>query len=108
MDIAVHFFAGVFLCNCIPHLVSGLLGQPFPTVFSCPPGIGNSSPAMNIIWGSINVVLGCGLLLYMPFEFGLNTATATLAAGAFITGLILSVHFDKVRRGGYKGHNERC
>lgn len=33
------FFAGVFLCNAVPHLAAGLQGQPFPTPFARPRGM---------------------------------------------------------------------
>jgi len=42
MSYAVIFFAGAFLCNCIPHLCAGLQGMPFPTPFAKPRGIGKS------------------------------------------------------------------
>lgn len=45
------FGAGLFLCNCLPHLAAGLQGQPFPSPFSKPRGVGNSSPLVNVLWG---------------------------------------------------------
>ena len=38
------FFCGMLLCNCVPHLVCGLQGEPFPTPFEKPHGVGFSSP----------------------------------------------------------------
>jgi hypothetical protein len=32
-----YFFGGVALANAIPHLVSGMLGQPFQSPFAKPP-----------------------------------------------------------------------
>ena len=51
MHYVAAFFAGAFLCNCIPHLDCGLRGAPFPTPFAKPRGIGDSSPLINVLWG---------------------------------------------------------
>ncbi len=94
------FFAGAFLCNCLPHLVAGLQGMPFPTPFATPRGVGNSSPLVNFLWGAINFAAGAYLLSLYPVKIGPNIACAIVAAGALALGLYLSVHFGRVRRGG--------
>jgi hypothetical protein len=66
MEYVCHFFAGAFLCNCIPHLVAGLQGAPFPTPFAKPRGVGNSSPPVNFLWGSFNLPAGVALLSAPP------------------------------------------
>ena len=38
LGLVADFFAGAFLCNAIPHLVSGLCGDALPTPFARPPG----------------------------------------------------------------------
>jgi len=43
MDYVACFFAGRFLCNCIPHLACGLRGEILPTPFAKPRGKGPSS-----------------------------------------------------------------
>jgi hypothetical protein len=58
MHYVLTFFAGAFLCNCIPHLSSGLRGAPFPTPFAKPKGVGNSPPFLNFLWGSFNLFIG--------------------------------------------------
>jgi len=50
--------SGFFLTNTIPHLISGMTGQEFPSPFGDPPGIGLSSPTQNVIWALINLVIG--------------------------------------------------
>lgn len=52
------FFAGVFLMNLVPHFINGVTGNYFPTPFANPPGVGLSSPVMNILWATINFVVG--------------------------------------------------
>ena len=92
------FFAGAFLCNCIPHLVSGLQGAPFPSPFAKPPGFGDSSPLVNFLWGTFNFLVGLGLLSRNPVEVGFNLSFLVLMVGALAIGIQLSLHFGKVRR----------
>jgi hypothetical protein len=92
------FFAGAFLCNCIPHLVSGLQGRPFPTPFAKPRGVGNSSPLTNVCWGMLNFVVGLFLLSRHPVIVELKPGFIALIAGALAIGVYLSLHFGKVQR----------
>ena len=39
LNFVSYFFGGVFLCNAIPHVVSGLMGHPFQSPFATPPGL---------------------------------------------------------------------
>ena len=59
------FFAGAFLMNVVPHLIHGVSGDPFPSPFSDPPGKGLSSPTVNVLWASLNLLIG-----YLLFRFG--------------------------------------
>lgn len=93
------FFGGAFLCNCLPHLVAGLQGVPFPTPFAVPRGIGNSSPLVNFLWGGFNFAVGSYLLSIYPIAIGPNVGCAVVAAGALALGVYLSIHFGHVRRG---------
>jgi hypothetical protein len=99
MSYVVTFFAGAFLCNSIPHLASGLRGEPFPTPFAKPRGSGLSSPFVNFLWGSFNVVVGMALLSGRPVDAPLDPHVIALIAGALAVGAYLSLHFGKVRRG---------
>lgn len=98
MNYLALFFAGAFLCNCIPHLACGLMGDRFPTPFAKPRGIGLSSPLLNFIWGCSNGMWG-GLLLArhgLPTTFGPELLALLLGFG--VMGTYLSIHFGKVRR----------
>jgi hypothetical protein len=98
MKLAAMFFAGVLLCNCIPHLVSGLQGKPFPSPFARPSGVGDSSPIVNFLWGASNLLLGAGVLLRHPVLVGFGPDCTALLAGAAASGVFLSLHFGKVAR----------
>ena len=91
------FFAGVFLANAIPHFVSGTQGRPFPSPFASPPGRGDSSPAVNVLWGAANAGVGY-VLLYRVGNFAMTHSLEVLVAG--LGGLLMSVqlasHFGQV------------
>jgi hypothetical protein len=102
MDLVSHLFAGAFLCNCIPHLVAGLQGAPFPTPFAKPRGVGHSSPLVNFLWGAFNLAAGVGLVSASPITIELGTPLYVFAAGFLALGAYLAVRFGKVmqrRRG---------
>jgi hypothetical protein len=98
MNCLALFFAGALLCNCLPHLAAGLRGEPFPSPFSKPRGVGPSSPLVNFLWGAFNLFLGLYILSRHPVAIGLNWEFAALAAGALVIGCHLSIHFGHVRR----------
>jgi hypothetical protein len=93
-----NFFEGCFLCNCIPHLTSGLRGESFPTPFARPSGVGLSSPLVNFLWGTLNFMIGMLLVSYLPVVIGINIEAALFMAGFIIIGIFNSCHFGKVRR----------
>lgn len=90
------FFAGAFLCNCVPHLVTGLQGSRFPTPFAKPRGVGRSSALVNFVWGAANLLTGLTILARNPMQLGFNSQCLTLAAGALLLGVYLSHRFAKV------------
>ena len=90
-------FAGALLCNCVPHLVAGLQGRPFPTPFARPPGVGNSPPPVNFAWGSANLLLGSSIALRWSRNAGRVPGGLALALGFLAAGGYLSSHFAKVR-----------
>ena len=90
--------AGLFLCNCIPHLCAGLRGESFPTPFAKPPGKGLSKPVTNTIWGTFNLAVGL-LFLRSPIDPGFNLAFALFLVGFLGLGVMLASHFAKVRKG---------
>jgi hypothetical protein len=89
-----HLFAGAFLINAIPHLVNGLSGRRFPSPFASPPGVGESSAVVNVVWGLINLVVGYVLLAGVgPFTFGLSLDALIVGVGALLMGWRLASHF---------------
>ena len=50
-----YFFGGAFLCNAVPHVVSGLTGHSFQSPFAKPPGQGLSSSTVNVVWGVLDL-----------------------------------------------------
>jgi hypothetical protein len=94
------FFAGAFFCNCIPHLVAGLQGMPFPSPFATPRGVGNSSPLVNVLWGAVNLGLALLIVARHPFALGANPECLTVALGALVLGIYMALHFGKVRQQG--------
>ena len=92
------FFSGLFLCNSVPHLVSGLQGMPFPTPFANPHGVGDSSPLVNVLWGFANLVAGVVLLSRHPVLLSLNPALLALLIGVLVIAVFSSLHFGKVQK----------
>ena len=58
-----YFFGGAFLSNCMPHLISGVLGRAFQTPFAKPPGKGLSSSTVNVLWGFFNLAAAYVLVI---------------------------------------------
>ena len=94
------FFAGVFLANAIPHFVSGVQGRGFPSPFASPPGKGESSSAINVIWGTANAVVGY-LLLFRVGVFSAHSLHQILVVGigGFLIALMLSRRFGEIYGG---------
>ena len=98
MSYLAYFFVGALLCNCIPHLASGLRGEPFPTPFAKPRGIGMSSPIVNFYWGLANGVAGLYLLHRHVTPSMADGSVLTILVGFAVMGSYLSIHFGKVRQ----------
>ena len=93
-----YFFAGAFFANAIPHFLQGICGSAFQTPFASPPGVGLSSPVVNVLWGFLNFVVGSALLRYffVPAPRPLGVVVA-LALGVLTMALWLANHFGRVR-----------
>ena len=83
-----YFFGGAFLVNGVPHFTKGVSGRRFPTPFAIPLGKGKSSPTVNVLWGTFNLVIGC-LLVGGVGEFHINRTSETLAVG--VGGLLMAI-----------------
>jgi hypothetical protein len=83
-----YFFGGAFAVNAVPHFVNGVSGRSFPTPFASPPGRGQSSPMLNVLWGTLNVALGYLLVSHVG-EFHIRHIPDVLALGA--GGLLMAV-----------------
>lgn len=94
----LEFLGGALLANGVPHFVQGISGNPFQSPFATPPGVGESSPLVNVLWGFGNL-LGGGLLLHFFWPQG-ETATGgwiATGAGALLLSCLMSKHFGDVR-----------
>lgn len=86
-----------FLVNAVPHGVSGVQGRPFPSPLADPPGVGMSSPMVNVAWSAVNAIAGALLL-----RRGIRSRGEAVAAavGALAMASVISSHFGDVLRGG--------
>ena len=92
-----YFFGGACLTNAIPHLVSGLTGRSFPSIFSRPAGVGLSSSVVNFFWGWANIIFAY-LLVFRVGAFDLRTTSHVVSAGigSVIIGFMLAHQFGKL------------
>ncbi len=95
-----YFFAGLFLTNTIPHLVSGISGSPFQSPFATPPGQGLSSAFINVLWGFFNLVIGYLLICKVgTFSLKRTSHAITLGGGILFTSLLLAHSFARFHGG---------
>jgi hypothetical protein len=95
-----YFLGGAFLINAVPHFVNGVSGRPFPTPFSTPPGRGESSPMVNVLWGTLNAVIGYFLVAHLG-EFHIRDIrdVLVLGAGGLVMALMLARSFGSLYNG---------
>ncbi len=93
-----YLVGGVFLANCVPHLVHGISGKRFQSPFASPPGVGESSPPVNVVWGLVNLIIGYVLIFGVgDFTLGLTLSAVMVGVGAIVTALGLALYFGRVR-----------
>ena len=90
----VAFIAGTFLANSIPHYVNGISGNQFPSPFADPPGFGNSSPTINVLWGLANLLVGYLLLRFSSSRIKESVLMPIIFAGLVFVGVMLSLAFS--------------
>jgi hypothetical protein len=99
-----YFFGGAFLCNAIPHVVSGLMGRSFQSPFAKPSGQGLSSSTVNVAWGVINLTVAYVLICRVgDFSLRSTAHAATLGLGFLLIGLISARHFGRFHGGNSPG-----
>jgi hypothetical protein len=97
---ALEFFAGALLANEVPHFVQGISGNWFQTPFATPPGVGESSPVINVVWGFGNLAAGAVLLrFFWPIGDAAWVGWCVVGVGALLLGVLMATHFGKVRVG---------
>lgn len=107
LHLVSYFFGGAFLANAVPHLVSGLRGEPFQTPFANPPGRGLSSSTVNVVWGFVNLAIGYALVVRVgAFDPKITADAAALGLGVLALGLFLARHFGALH-GGNEPDRER-
>ena len=96
---------GALLANAVPHMVSGMTGRPFQTPFAKPPGQGLSSSAVNVLWGSFNIIVGYVLICCLG-DFDLRKPGDVLlcGAGALVVALFCARHFGRLHGGNAPEH----
>lgn len=93
-----YFVAGALLANAVPHFVSGISGSRFQSPFASPPGVGESSSLVNVLWGVTNLVLGWLLLFGVgEFKIGITRDCLVVLLGVLAAAVGLAMHFGSVR-----------
>ena len=94
----LQFISGLFLANGVPHFVQGICGHWFQTPFASPPGVGESPPVVNVLWGFLNLVIGFALLWsFWPKGVDVADEWALVWLGALVIAIFLARHFGRVR-----------
>ncbi len=96
----LQFVSGLLLANGVPHFVQGISGRRFQTPFASPPGVGESSPMVNVLWGFLNLAAGFALMFsFAPKGSGVIAEWSLVALGALVMAVALARHFGRVRSG---------
>jgi hypothetical protein len=94
----LQFVSGLFLANGVPHFVQGISGHWFQTPFASPPGVGESSPTVNVLWGFLNLAIGFALLFaFAPKGSDVILEWTFVGLGALVMALFLARHFGRAR-----------
>jgi len=88
------FFAGMLLCNALPHLLKGLQGERFYTPWSWRSGFGKASALENMLWGSANLLVSV-FLIDRIFPKNIPHGLMILAVGFVGMGIMLALVFGR-------------
>jgi hypothetical protein len=91
--LVAYFFGGAFFVNAIPHFINGVSGRRFPTPFASLPGRGLSSPAVNVLWGSLNLFIAYVLVRVGRFHFRRIHDVVIAGIGGLLMAVMLSRAF---------------
>jgi len=84
-----YFFGGATCANCLPHLMTGIVGKPLPTPFASPPFKGLSCPIVNVAWGLMNALIAYMLLAHVGnFDLRSWSAAGTSFLGFSVMALL--------------------
>ncbi|WP_278235693.1 hypothetical protein [Isoptericola sp. AK164] len=96
-----HALGAALLVNAVPHTVHGLAGEPFPSPFADPPGVGDSTPVENVVWGGLNALVGGALLRGVGGSRPRTRVdTAVTVASGLATAFAVARYFTAARRRG--------
>jgi hypothetical protein len=94
----LQFLSGLLLANGAPHFLRGISGEPFQSPFATPPGVGESSAIVNVVWGFANIAVGFALLRgFQPEGADAFLGWLFVGAGVLVAGVFLARHFGAVR-----------
>ena len=94
----LEFVSGLLLTNGVPHFVQGVSGHRFQSPFASPPGVGESSPLSNALWGFANLALGFLLLsFFRPRGPEAAVGWILVGSGVLLAAVLLSTYFGRVR-----------
>lgn len=99
LDYLAYVFGGAFAINTVPHLVAGVSGRSFQSPFARPPGVGQSSSLVNVIWALVNLVIAW-LLLARVGAFNLRDLGDAIAFGLGLGLMALGLATTFGRRNG--------
>jgi hypothetical protein len=78
--------------------VQGISGHWFQTPFASPPGVGESPPVVNVLWGFLNLAVGFEFLFaFAPKGADVIVEWACVGLGALLIALFLAWRFGRVR-----------
>ncbi len=99
-ELAAYFFGGAFLTNALPHFISGTMGHPFQSPFAKPPGQGQSSSTVNVLWGFLNLVFAYLLLIRVgSFDVHNWQHIGACGLGMLLLGLMTARRFGQFNGG---------
>jgi hypothetical protein len=94
----LEFVSGLFLANGVPHFVQGVSGHRFQSPFATPPGVGESSPLSNALWGYANLAVAATLLwFFRPYGDTAIFGWTLVGLGVLLMAVMLSTYFGKIR-----------